>query len=108
MTSNVATVTLTRCSTVAAGLSPVANNDAYTVQGRHGTLTVAARGVCWATTPIPTATSLTAVLGGSPAENGSLTLNADGSFTYTSRTPTTSAPTPSPIPGEQRHARAVH
>jgi VCBS repeat-containing protein len=75
-TSNVATVTIT---INAVNDAPVANNDAYSV-AEGGTLNVAAPGVIGNDTD-PDGPSLTATLV-SGTTNGSLTLNADGSFTY--------------------------
>ncbi len=71
--SNVATVTLTVAP-------PVASNDSYTA-GENTPLTVAKPGVLGNDTD-PDTTALGAVLVAGPA-HGSLTLNGDGSFTYT-------------------------
>ena len=60
--------------------TPVANPDSYTV-AEDATLTVAAAGVLANDTDVD-GDALSAVLVTGPA-NGSLTLNADGSFTYT-------------------------
>jgi VCBS repeat-containing protein len=75
--SNVATVTLTIRSVNDA---PVAANDAYATD-EDTTLTVAAPGVLVNDTDVE-GDSLTAVLASSPS-HGTLTLNADGSFSYT-------------------------
>ena len=74
--SNVATVTLTVAP-------PVANNDSYTV-GENTPLTVAKPGVLGNDTD-PDTTALGAVLVAGPT-HGSLTLNGNGSFTYTPAT----------------------
>jgi VCBS repeat-containing protein len=63
----------------ASGAPPTANNDSYTV-AENGSLTVAAPGVLGNDTD-PESDPLTAAVVTQPA-NGSLTLNADGSFTY--------------------------
>ena len=74
--SNIATVSIT----VAAGaLPPVANNDAYTA-AEGTTLTVPAAGVL-ANDIDPNHLPLTPSVVAQPA-HGTLTLNADGSFTY--------------------------
>ena len=75
--SNIATVTIT---VDPVNDAPVAADDGYTTN-EDTPLTVAAP-ACWPTTPTSTATTLTAALVGGPA-HGTLTLNADGSFTYT-------------------------
>ena len=58
----------------------MAADDGYSID-EDTTLTVRQPG-CWATTATSTAIALTAVLVSGPA-HGTLTLNADGSFTYT-------------------------
>ncbi len=75
--SNVATVTIT---VDAVNHAPVAVNDSYSTD-EDSTLTITAAGVLGNDTDSDSAT-LTAVLGTGPA-SGTLTLNADGSFTYT-------------------------
>jgi len=75
--SNIATVTIT---VNAANDAPVAVNDSYTTDEDTG-LTVAAPGVLGNDTDVD-ADPLTAVKVDDPS-HGSLTLNADGSFTYT-------------------------
>ena len=75
--SNVATVSLT---INAVNHPPVAVNDSYSVN-EDAVLSMAAR-ACWPTTPTWTATPLTAVVVTDPS-HGTLTLNANGSFTYT-------------------------
>ena len=72
--SNVATVTIT------VGRPPVANNDSYTTS-ENTALTINAPGVL-ANDTDPQGNPLTAVLVAGPA-HGSLTLNGDGSFSYT-------------------------
>ena len=74
--SNVATVTIT---VGAANAPPVANADTYTVD-EDGTLTVAAPGILGNDTD-PEGAILT-VVAGDPPTHGTLTLNANGSFTY--------------------------
>jgi VCBS repeat-containing protein len=75
--SNVATVTITINPVNDA---PVANNDSYSVSVHH-TLNVAAPGVLGNDTDAE-GNALTAVLVTGPTQ-GSLTLNPDGSFSYT-------------------------
>ncbi|MEZ0343103.1 Ig-like domain-containing protein, partial [Mycobacterium sp. pV006] len=75
--SRVATVSITVNSINDA---PVANNDAYSMK-QGTTLTVGGRGVLGNDTDVE-GSNLTARLKSGPS-NGSLTLNADGSFTYT-------------------------
>jgi VCBS repeat-containing protein len=75
LNSNVATVTLTVVND-----APVANDDSYTAH-KNLTLNVAATGVL-ANDSDPNGDALTAVLV-SNASNGSVTLNSDGSFSYT-------------------------
>ncbi len=75
--SNVATVSIT----VAA--PPTANNDSYTT-AENATLSVAAPGVL-ANDTDPNGLPLTALRVANPG-HGTLTLNADGSFTYTPTT----------------------
>jgi VCBS repeat-containing protein len=77
--SNVATVSIT---VTPVNDAPVAVNDAYTT-AEDTPLTVAAPGVLTNDSDAE-GTPLTAVLASSPG-NGSLALNADGSFTYTPR-----------------------
>ncbi|HVS36074.1 MAG TPA: Ig-like domain-containing protein, partial [Gemmataceae bacterium] len=72
--SNVATVTLT-----VNAVPPTANNDAYSVN-ENDMLTVGAPGVL-ANDTATTSDALSASVVSSPA-HGTLTLNADGSFTY--------------------------
>jgi VCBS repeat-containing protein/parallel beta-helix repeat protein len=74
-TSNMATVTLT-----VNGQVPVANNDTYAVSA-NTTLTISAPGVLANDTDAEN-DPLTATLAGAPA-HGTLTLNANGSFSYT-------------------------
>ncbi len=74
--SNVATVTLTVAP-------PVANNDSYSA-GENTPVTVAKPGVLGNDTD-PDTTALGAVLVAGPT-HGALTLNGDGSFTYTPTT----------------------
>jgi VCBS repeat-containing protein len=76
-TSNSSTVSIT----VSASQPPVANNDSYT--GNENTVLSenAANGVL-ANDTDPSGKTLTAILQSQPA-HGSLTLNSDGSFTYT-------------------------
>ena len=75
--SNVATVTVT---VTPANDAPVANDDSYTTS-EDTTLVIPALGILANDTDADGDT-LTAVLDSAPS-NGSLTLNADGSFTYT-------------------------
>jgi|GEM_PF-1094673 len=75
---SIATVTIN--FTTAANQPPAAVGDAYSVN-QDATLTVAAPGVLGNDTDADN-NSLTAILVSSPA-NGTLTLNANGSFTYT-------------------------
>jgi uncharacterized delta-60 repeat protein len=75
--SNVATVAITVNQ---VNHAPVANSDSYSVNAGQ-TLTVAAPGVLGNDTDVD-GDHLTAVLAGGPAD-GSLTLQADGSFSYT-------------------------
>src|SRR5207245_2366312 len=75
--SNVATVTIT---VAAVNDAPVAANDSYTTD-EDTALTVAAPGVLGNDADIDSAT-ITAVLVAGPA-HGTLTLNANGGFTYT-------------------------
>jgi VCBS repeat-containing protein len=74
VTSNVATVSIT------VGQPPVANNDSYNT-AENAALSVVAPGVLSNDTD-PNNAPLTAVFVAGPA-HGSLTLNSDGSFTYT-------------------------
>src|SRR5205814_1508585 len=76
--SKVATVTMT---VTAVNDVPVAANDAYSVN-EDTTLAIAAPGVLGNDTDPDAGDTRTAVLASGPA-NGTLTLNADGSFTYT-------------------------
>src|SRR5439155_1611550 len=78
--SNVATVTLT---VTALNDAPVATNDAYTTT-EDTALTIAAPGVLGNDTDPDASDTRTAVLvtASGPA-NGTLTMKADGSFTYT-------------------------
>src|SRR6185312_8654413 len=75
--SNVATVTI---AVTAVDDAPVAANDSYTTD-EDTALTVAAPGVLGNDTDVDS-TTLTAVVVAAPA-HGKLTLNANGSFTYT-------------------------
>jgi VCBS repeat-containing protein len=75
--SNLATVTIT---VNPVNDAPVANNDAYTVN-EDGTLNIAAPGVLANDTDVD-GNPLTELIGTGPS-SGSLTLNANGSFTYT-------------------------
>lgn len=75
--SNIATVAIT---VRAINDAPVADNDAYSIN-EDATLNVAAPGVLDGDTD-QEGSPLTAILVSGPA-HGSLTLNADGSFTYT-------------------------
>ncbi|MFD1602081.1 Ig-like domain-containing protein, partial [Flavobacterium artemisiae] len=75
--SNTATVTIT---VTPVNDAPIASNDAYTV-AEGGTLNINAPGVLGNDSDAEN-NALTAVLVSGPA-NGTLTLNADGSFTYT-------------------------
>src|SRR5204862_277029 len=75
--SNTATVSIT---VNPVNDPPVASNDSYTTN-EDTTLNVAAAGVLSNDTDVD-ADPLTAVLVSGPS-NGSLTLNADGSFSYT-------------------------
>ena len=77
LTSNVATVTLT---VTAVNDAPAAAGDAYST-AEDTVLTVAAPGVLGNDTDLDGG-PLTAVLGSGPS-HGSLTLNANGSFSYT-------------------------
>jgi hypothetical protein len=74
-TSNPATITFT-----IADPSPIAGNDSYSV-GYNGSLTVATPGVLGNDVD-PAGHPMTAVLSANPLK-GTVTLNADGSFTYT-------------------------
>ncbi|MEK7872237.1 MAG: Ig-like domain-containing protein, partial [Chloroflexota bacterium] len=75
--SNVATVSIT---VTPVNDAPVANGDNYSVN-EDNTLTVVAPGVLGNDTNVE-GNTLTAVLLPGPPINGTLTLNADGSFTY--------------------------
>ena len=77
LTSNLATVTIT---VTATNDTPTAADDAYTT-GEDTALTVAAPGVLGNDSD-PESSTLTAVVGTGPS-HGTLTLNADGSFSYT-------------------------
>ncbi len=61
-------------------VSPIANNDTYTIE-QDSKLVVSAPGVLGNDVDPDGPQSLTAVLGNT-TQNGSLTLNSDGSFTY--------------------------
>jgi VCBS repeat-containing protein len=76
--SNTATVT------IHVHAPPVANADSYTVD-ENATLTVSAASGVLANDTDPGGLTLSAVLGTGPT-NGTLTLDADGSFTYTPTT----------------------
>src|SRR5207244_830232 len=76
--SNVATVTIT---VNAVNDAPVTTNDAYTTN-EDTALTIAAPGVLGNDTDPDAGDTRTAVLASGPA-NGTLTMKADGSFTYT-------------------------
>jgi large repetitive protein len=78
--SNLASVTIT---VTAVNDAPVAGNDSYSVD-EDATLNVAAPGVLGSDTDID-GDSLNAVLVSGPS-HGALTLNTDGSFTYTPAT----------------------
>ena len=80
LTSGLATVAITVTSSADA---PVATNDSYTT-AEDTPLTIAAPGVLGNDSD-PDGTAPTAVLGVGPA-HGTLTLNANGSFTYTPAT----------------------
>ena len=101
--SDTATVTIT---VTAVNDAPVADDDAYNTAERTAPSPCRAPGVLANDTDADGDT-LTAVLVAGPA-NGTLTLNADGSFTYTP-TPTSTAPTASPTapttapPQQHRH-----
>src|SRR5207248_3787037 len=78
--SNVATVTIT---VNAVNDAPVATNDGYTTN-EDTALTIAAPGVLANDTDVDLNDTRTAVLvAASGPTSGALTLNADGSFTYT-------------------------
>jgi len=77
LNSNKATVTIT---VLKANHPPVAMNDQYTMR-RNGTLNLVAPGVLVNATDID-GDSLTAVLSGNASHNKFLTLNANGSFSY--------------------------
>jgi len=82
--SNLATVTITVNPADGgdeSNESPVATNDSYTVD-EDDSLSVAAAAGVLANDSDPESDPLTASLTGQPS-NGSLSLNADGSFTYT-------------------------
>lgn len=82
-TSNVGTVNIT---VTAVNDAPVAVADAYTAFRNTPLVVPAATGVLINDTDVETPTvSLTAVLGANPV-NGAVTLNANGSFTYTPNT----------------------
>jgi VCBS repeat-containing protein len=76
--SNTATVTITVMAVNAT--APVANNDEFAT-GMNQAFSSSAPGVLWSAVAPPGKT-LTAVPDTSPA-NGTVTLNSDGSFTYT-------------------------
>lgn len=78
LASNTSTVTIT--VTNPNSNAPVANNDEFAT-GMNQPLTISGPGVLWNDTA-PSGKTLTAVLNTGPA-NGTLTLNSDGSFTYT-------------------------
>jgi len=78
--SNVATVTI-GVTAASASQAPTAGDDAYAV-AEDGLLTVDAEAGILANDSDPDGDALTAQLTGSPS-NGTLVLNADGSFTYT-------------------------
>jgi CSLREA domain-containing protein len=81
--SNLATVTIT---VTPVNDAPVANHDAYSV-AEDGTLTVPAPGVLANDTDVEgSALTVAAPRPASGPTNGSLTLNADGSFQYTPNT----------------------
>ncbi len=80
LNSNVATVTITVTQVIQP---PVANNDSYSTS-ENATLTIPAPGVLGNDTD-PNGDSLSAVLVSKPS-NGSLTLNSNGSFSYTPAT----------------------
>ena len=80
--SNVATVTI---AVTPVNDAPTANNDAYTV-GVHQTLNVSTPGVL-ANDTDPESNPLTAILVTGPSQ-GTLTLNPNGSFSYTHTGPT--------------------
>ncbi len=81
LTSNTATMTITVTST--SSTAPIANNDEFAT-GMNQPLTIAASGVLGNDTA-PVGQTLTAELNTGPT-HGALTLNSDGSFTYTPTT----------------------
>jgi VCBS repeat-containing protein len=74
-TSDPATVTIS-----VVGTAPIANDDIFAVE-MNGVLDIAAPGVLW-NDARPPGSSLTVTSNTNPS-HGSLTLNSDGSFTYT-------------------------
>ena len=78
LTSNVATVTLT----VNAPVAPTANDDTFALPPDGGTLTVSPTDGVLGNDVSPAGLPLTAVMDVPPA-HGAVTLNGDGSFTYT-------------------------
>ena len=78
LTSNVATVTMT----IGPAIPPTANDDGYALPPNGGTLTVSSISGLLTNDDDPDGQGLTPVLDASPA-HGMVTLNSDGSFSYT-------------------------